>query len=310
MQIFYNLSPEQSNTAVALGFFDGVHRGHRKVLSPTAKQRENGLTPVCFTFAESPKSVIAGKALPMLMTRQDKLKALRQIGMEHVFFADFRAMIHLSARAFFETILMDTLHAKQIFCGFNYRFGKNAEGDTALLQSLCDEYHVKLRVIPPETDNGEVVCSTLIKQLIAQGNVKRANALLCSRFGFEEVITHGKHLGHKLGTPTINQPLVKELAVPKFGVYASLVTLENGEQYCGVTNVGVKPTVDGTKPLWETWMPDYHGGDLYGQTADIRLLDFIRDERKFDNLDKLKAEILKNSAQAKTIYQALLTAGL
>lgn len=305
MRIFYDLSPEQQNTAVALGFFDGVHRGHRKVLSPAAGQRENGLTPVCFTFAESPKSVIAGKELPMLMTHRDKLAALEKIGMEHVFFADFREIMSLSARDFFEKILIHILNAKQIFCGFNYRFGKNAEGDTAMLQALCDEYDVGLSVAPPEKDDGEIVCSSLIKSLIAQGNVKRANELLCSRFGFEETIEHGKHLGHKLGTPTINQPLIKGLMVPKFGVYASVVTLENGERYCGVTNVGIKPTLGGATPLWETWMPAYNGGEIYGQKADVRLLDFIRNERKFDSLDALKTEILKNSGQALEIYKTL-----
>ncbi len=304
MQSFQTLLPEQQNTSVALGFFDGVHRGHRRVLCAAAKERENGLLPVCLTFAESPKSVIAGKPLPLLMTRADKLRALEQIGMEHVVFADFRAMMHLSARDFFQQILVDTLRAKRLFCGFNYRFGKHAEGDTAMLQALCGEFGVTLTVMPPETDGGEVVCSTLIKRLISEGDVRRANALLCAPFGFSQTIRHGRHLGHRLGTPTINQPLVKELIVPKFGVYASRVTLEDGKTYCGVTNIGVKPTVGGKTPLSETWMPDYTGGEIYGQTADVRLLGFIRAERKFGSLDELKDEILRNSEAAKEMYNS------
>ena len=210
--------------------------------------------------------------------------------------------MHLSAREFFEKILIDTLRAKQIFCGFNYRFGKNAEGDADMLQRLCDEFGVTLTVVPPETDKGEVVCSTLIKKLIADGDIRRANDLLCGEFGVKEVIRHGRHLGHTLGAPTINQPLTKGLVVPRFGVYASRVTLEDGKVYCGVTNVGIKPTVGGKTPLWETWMPQYKGGEIYGQTADVRLLDFIREERKFENLDELKAEILKNGEKALEIY--------
>lgn len=303
MQAFFTLEPQQQNTAVALGFFDGVHRGHRRVLELAAAQKKNGLLPVCLTFSQSPKSVIAGTQTPALMTHEDKLRAVEQIGIARVCFADFRALMHLSAREFFTAVLVDTLKARALFCGFNYRFGKNAEGDTALLQSLCEEFGVALTIVPPETEGGEVVCSTLIKRLIAEGNVSRANRLLCARFGFAETITHGRHLGHTLGTPTINQPLSRGLVVPKFGVYASAVTLENGERYCGVTNIGVKPTVGGAVPLWETWMPQYHGGELYGQRADVRLLDFIREERKFDSLDALKDEILRNSVTAQKIYQ-------
>ena len=302
MQSFNTLLPEKQNCAVALGFFDGVHRGHRKVLGGAAAQRANGLLPVCLTFSESPKAIIGGSAIPFLMTREDKLRVLEQIGLEHVFFSDFRAVMHLSAREFFEKILIDTLRAKRIFCGFNYRFGKNAEGDADMLQRLCDEFGVALTVVPPEKDNGEVVCSTLIKKLIADGDIRRANDLLCGEFGVKEVIRHGRHLGHTLGAPTINQPLTKGLVVPKFGVYASRVTLEDGKVYCGVTNVGIKPTVGGKTPLWETWMPQYKGGEIYGQTADVRLLDFIREERKFENLDELKAEILKNGEKALEIY--------
>ncbi len=198
MQTFFTLFQEEKPTAVALGFFDGVHRGHRKVLSGAARQKKNGLLPVCMTFAERPKSVLSGEDTPALMTQDDKLAALRQIGIEHVFFADFRALMHLSARAFFEQILVGRLRAKALFCGFNYRFGKNAEGDVTLLQKLCVEHHIALTVVPPETDGGEVVCSTLIRRLIAEGNIRRANSMLSGTFGVREAIRHGMRLGHRL----------------------------------------------------------------------------------------------------------------
>ena len=305
MQTFTSLFPQKQNTAVALGFFDGVHRGHRKVLGGAAEQREKGLIPVCFTFSQSPKSVINRMESSSLMTHGDKLRALEEIGMEKVFFTDFGNIMHLTAREFFRTVLIEALSAKALFCGFNYRFGKNAQGDVPMLESLCREFGVALTVIPPETDGNEVVCSTLIKRLITQGEIRRANNLLGGKFGMREPIRHGKQLGRKLGTPTINQPPAKGLVIPRFGVYASAVTLENGESYCGVTNIGVKPTVGAPSPLWETWMPLYKGGELYGQTADVRLLDFIREERRFNDLDELKEEILLNSETALDIYSIL-----
>lgn len=302
MQTFTKLSSAAQPSAVALGYFDGVHRGHRRVLSGAVAERENGLAPVCLTFAESPKSVISGANASFLMTREDKLRVLDGLGIERTYLADFREMMHLSARDFFFDILIGKLKARALFCGFNYRFGRDAAGGTALLRSLCAENGIKLSVVPPETDNGEVICSTLIKRLIAQGNIARANRLLCGRFGMSGVVRHGRHLGHKLGTPTINLPLEKGLTVPKFGVYVSEVTLESGERFCGVTNIGIKPTVGGTSPLWETWMPQYSGEDIYGQTADVRLLDFLREERSFNSLEALREEILRNGEQAERIY--------
>ena len=299
------LSPQQQHTAVALGFFDGVHRGHRRVLSLCAAQKAQGLMPVCLTFSESPRAVMNGGEFFYLMTRRDKVKVLEKIGMEQVIFADFGAIMHLSPEEFFHEILVKELRAKALFCGFNYHFGKNAEGDSAFLQRLCDESGIALTVVPPEKNDGEVVCSTFIRGLIADGEVERANELLGARFGFSAEITHGRRLGRELGTPTLNMPLEIDLVVPKFGVYASLVTLESGERFGGVTNVGVKPTVGGTVPLWETWMPDYHGGEIYGQTADVRLLKFLRPEQKFDSLADLRDAILHDGEQAKAVFRQI-----
>ena len=290
---------------MALGFFDGVHRGHRRVLSLCAAQKAQGLMPVCLTFSESPRAVMNGGDFFYLMTRRDKVKVLEKIGMEQVIFADFRTIMHLSPEAFFHEILVKKLRAKALFCGFNYHFGKNAEGDSALLQRLCDESGIALTVVPPEKNEGEVVCSTFIRGLIADGEVERANELLGARFGFSAEITHGRRLGRELGTPTLNMPLEIDLVVPKFGVYASLVTLESGERFGGVTNVGVKPTVGGTVPLWETWMPDYHGGEIYGQTADVRLLKFLRPEQTFDSLADLRDAILHDGEQAKAVFRQI-----
>lgn len=303
MQNFFEILPEKSGTAIALGYFDGLHKGHRNVISLAAAEKENGLTPVCFTFSKSPKSVLNGTRYNALMTNEDKIKTLERLGIERTYQADFKKIMNMPAKDFAQKILIDTLKAEKLFCGFNYRYGKNGEGSAETLKSFCESKGITLTVVPATESEGEVVSSTLIRKLIADGNVKRANELMCSRFGFSSVIEHGKRLGRELGTPTINQPLCSELVVPKFGVYASIVTLENGDSYCGVTNIGIKPTVGGNTPLCETWMPKYSGGEIYGQSADVRLLEFIRPERKFSGIDELKNAIIDNSKTALEIYE-------
>ena len=244
-----------------------------------------------------------GTSTNALMTNDDKIKTLEKLGIEQTYQADFKKIMNMTAHDFVQKILIDTLKAKKLFCGFNYRYGKNGEGNAETLKNYCESNGIELTVVPAQESEGEVVSSTLIRKLIADGNVKKANELLCSRFGFSSVIEHGKRLGRELGTPTINQPLCNELVVPKFGVYASIVTLEGGDTYCGVTNIGIKPTVGGSTPLCETWMPQYQGGEIYGQKADIRLLEFIRSERKFSGIDELKNAILDNSKTALKIYE-------
>lgn len=303
MQNFFEILPEKSGTAIALGYFDGLHKGHRNVISLAAAEKENGLTPVCFTFSKSPKSVLNGTQSNALMTNEDKIKTLERLGIERTYQADFEKIMNMPAQDFAQKILIDTLKAEKLFCGFNYRYGKNGEGSAETLKSFCESKGITLTVVPATESKGEVVSSTLIRKLITDGNVKRANELMCIRFGFSSVIEHGKRLGRELGTPTINQPLCSELVVPKFGVYASIVTLENGDSYCGVTNIGIKPTVGGNTPLCETWMPKYKGGEIYGQSADVRLLEFIRPERKFSGIDELKDAIIDNSKTALKIYE-------
>ncbi|MGN0508908.1 MAG: riboflavin biosynthesis protein RibF [Ruminococcus sp.] len=305
MQNFFEILPEKAGTAIALGYFDGLHKGHRNVISLAAAEKKNGLTPVCFTFSKSPKSVLYGTQSNALMTNEDKIKTLERLGIERTYQADFEKIMNMPAKDFAQKILIDTLKAEKLFCGFNYRYGKNGEGSAETLKSFCDSKGITLTVVPAQESEGEVVSSTLIRKLIADGNVKRANELMCSRFGFSSVIEHGKRLGRELGTPTINQPLCSELVVPKFGVYASIVTLESGERFCGVTNIGIKPTVGGNTPLCETWMPKYSGGEIYGQSADVRLLEFIRPERKFSGIDELKNAIIDNSKTALKIYEQI-----
>lgn len=305
MQTFFELLPEKQNTSAALGFFDGLHIGHRKVIGEAVRGSENGLVPICFTFAQSPKSVLKNQPQEALMSVEDKKTALSEIGIQHLYMCDFKSVVDVAPRKFVEDMLIKTLKAKKLCCGFNYTFGKNGEGNTELLAEICRENGIELKVLPPVEEKEGVVSSTLIRELIKGGNVRRANELLGSYFGFGGEVVHGQHLGRELGTPTLNQSLHEELVVPKFGVYASCVTLDDGRKLCGVTNIGVKPTVGNFAPLCETWMPDYSGEELYGKTVDVRLIDFIRGEKKFSSLEELKKAIFDNAKTAEKMFSEI-----
>lgn len=305
MQTFFEILPEKQNTSVALGFFDGLHIGHRQVLNEAVKGKEKSLLPICFTFAQSPKSVLKNQPQEALMSLENKKQALSQIGIHHLYMCDFKSVVNIPAREFVEDVLIKTLKAKKLCCGFNYTFGKNGEGNTDMLAEICKANGVDLVVLPPIKVSGDVVSSTLIRELIKNGNIRKANELLGSQFGFCGEVIHGQHLGRELGTPTLNQDLNKELVVPKFGVYASCVTLNDGSKYCGVTNIGVKPTVGNFAPLCETWMPDYDGEKLYGNCVDIRLIEFIRGEKKFNSLDDLRKAIEENAKTALSIFEKI-----
>lgn len=302
MQTSFEILQEKNFSSIALGFFDGIHLGHKQILCKTALQKKYGLTPICLTFSENPKSILSRTSQEALMSLEEKNKTLASIGIEKLYMCNFSQLMNISAEDFIFDILINKLKAKKIFCGFNYTFGKGGKGNTSLLTQICNHYGVEVTINEPVIFDNEVVSSTLIRQLVKNGNIKKANTLLYHNFGFSAEVVKGQQLGRKLGTPTINQNFDKNMVMPKFGVYASSVTLENGKKYCGVTNIGVKPTIGIFEPLVETWLPEYFGNELYGQKIDVRLLDFIREEKKFNSIDELKQAILENGKTAKEIF--------
>ena len=300
MQVFNNIEVSEGMSAVALGFFDGVHLGHRAVIERAAECKKAGLCPIVFTFSTSPKGVISGEEPGMLQTARQKRDMIESLGAEKLILADFNRIRELSADEFVGEILVKRLNAKQVFCGFNYHFGKGGRGTGDDLIRLCRNFGVQARVIEPVLADGQLVSSTLIRSLIKQGRIKEANRLLGYDFGIKTPVIHGNHIGKGLGFPTINQQAEAGVILPRFGVYASVVTIGGVCTY-GVTNVGVKPTIGEYAPLYETWMPEYAGGDLYGKTAHIRLKEFIRPEQKFNSLDELKQTVLRNGKQAREL---------
>ncbi|HEX3017239.1 MAG TPA: riboflavin biosynthesis protein RibF [Caproicibacter sp.] len=302
MKVYYDLTPSEGESAVALGSFDGLHLGHRKVISLALDGAERGLIPTVLTFAENPKFSENEAFDGILLRREEKIRLLEKMGVKQLYLLDFDSIKNLTPAEFVDKILWEVCRAKKACCGFNFTFGRGGSADSGDLKRLCAERGIETAVADAVLADGTPVSSTRIRRLIENGRADEAAQLLGRPFGYESPVVSGRKLGRKLGTPTLNQEVPEEFVLPKFGVYASAVTID-GAIYCGVTNVGVKPTVGSSAVLAETWMPDYTGPQLYGHTVRVDLLKFLRPERKFPGLEELKAEIQHNGEQAREYFR-------
>ena len=282
-----------SASAVALGFFDGIHLGHKSVIGSMLKcAGENSLISVVHTFSEHPSEAF-GRHRPFVTSKEERYEIMKNMGVEKIVVDDFLAVKDLSPEQFVKEVLVERLRARFVFCGFNYHFGRGGKADSSVLEQLCEPYGIKVRVVTPVIVGGSPVSSTRIRNLLRNGKIEEANLLLDHRFGYHSVIEEGNHIGRLLETPTINQMLPYKLILPKFGVYTSVVTV-GGKKYVGVTNIGVKPTVGDYEPLSETWLPKYNSGELYGRDVDVRLVFFHRSEQKFESFSQLQAAIRRD----------------
>ena len=295
--------------AVALGIFDGVHLGHRAVISKATgvETPEGMLRAAVFTFSQSPWALPKDSAWELLSPAQ-KIKALESLGVEEMLLADFEQIRDMSPAEFVAEVLDASLHAKRVCCGFNYRFGKNGAGDAALLARLCGERGIEAVTVPPVEVDGRPVSASRIRRLIEAGEVKEAARLLGRPFTLDFNVVGGQKLGRLLGTPTINQPLPAHFVRPRFGVYASSVEVD-GRVTHGVTNIGVRPTVGADAPLAETWIADFTG-DLYGKAVPVSLVQFLRPEQKFESVEELQRQILRDGREARRAVLGDSAAGI
>lgn len=291
---------KKQGTAVALGYFDGIHLGHQAVLDTALSYAEiENLVPVVMLFDVHPRKLISGNIPPMLTSEDKKRDILIKKGFTVVPF-NFREAMNYSPERFVEKILIETLNAKVVSCGFDYHYGKGGKGNPDTLREELKKYGSKAFSMEPILLGDEVVSSTTIRKLITEGEMKKANTMLGSCFSYDFTVEKGDRLGRKLGFPTINQFFPQDFIVPKYGVYASKVFFE-GKWYPSVTNVGVRPTVAKASMRSETCILGF-SGDLYGKNVEVHLIDFIREERKFPDLESLSAQVEKDIAKARKIY--------
>jgi len=290
---------ENIKTAVALGSFDGLHKGHKSVLACALSYGERGLVPCALLFASHPLLSLTGSAPEEILQPHIRSKMLADMGVEEKRI-DFADVMNLTAEEFFESIILGKLNAGAVCCGENFRFGKGGKGDVALLKELCEKAGVEITVAPTVSCNGEPVSSTRIRKAIKEGDIKSANEMLGYEFGYEAVVKTGYRRGRLMGAPTINQYFDRGFIVPKNGVYACKVNIY-GKNYAGVANIGLRPSFENEDLRSETCILGFDG-DLYGEIIKVDLLEFLREEIKFPDIELLKEQIKKDAARAEEIF--------
>ena len=278
---------------ITLGKFDGVHRGHRKLLARVHEiARQQSLQAVVFTFSIAPQIHLGERPAQMLMTNRERAAFLREQNIDLLVECAFTEQIrNMEAETFIRDVLVGRLRAKALVVGTDFRFGKERAGTPEFLCACADKYGFTVDVIEKEKDNetGRDISSTYTREELARGNMEKVTDLLGYPYFVTGEIVHGRHLGHSLGFPTINQIPDPGKMLPPYGVYFSRTTVA-GKIYQGISNIGVKPTVEGKDVGIETYLFDC-SFDLYGQEARVELLHFRRPEQHFDSLEDLQRQI-------------------
>lgn len=285
-------------TAVALGSFDGLHKGHKAVIASALSMRASGLLPVVLLFDEHPQKILS-VAPPEILQKSKRNRILENAG-AGIYEISFSSVCSLSPEEFFDRILVDKLNAGAVCCGENYRFGAGGAGDCEVLKGLCSRKSVSHSIVDSVDEGGLPVSSTRIRSAVKSGDIRLANAMLGRPFSYEYVVVSGDARGRLMGAPTANQLFDAGFCVPAFGVYASVTQIDGCEYPC-VTNIGIRPTFGGTELRSETHIIGF-SGDLYGRNIEVSLLDIIRGEKRFSSMDELSTQIRNDIETSQSIY--------
>ena len=289
---------------IALGFFDGIHIGHAALLRRTKERAaEIGAVPSALSFDVHPDTLVFGRDVPLINSAAGRADIIRRLfGIESVIFIHFdRAVMQMPWQDFVQTLITE-MDAAWFVVGHDFRFGWKGEGTAERLKAYCAECGLGCDIIPAVTLDGRVVSSTHIRELIAAGDMETANRFLGHPHMLIDTVHYGYRLGTKMGTPTINMRFPEGVIVPRFGVYAAKAFLEDGSEHMAVTNVGVRPTVSGENRVSvESYILDF-SGNLYDRQVRIEFHAFLRPEQKFEGVDALKAQILKDAETTRAYF--------
>lgn len=286
-------------TAVTVGKFDGFHLGHQSLISAVLREKEKGYSSCVVTFSTD---VDAERS--MIYTKKEQQLLCDMLGIDVMAEYLFEDIKEMSAEQFITEILLKRLQARVVVVGEDFRFGKNRTGDVSLLKNLEETYGYRTVCIPKVEEAKQRISSTGIRDLLAKGAVEEANKLLGRPYAVFGEVLHGKKLGRTLGFPTMNLIPTMEKLLPAYGVYVTR-TMVGGRLFDGITNIGRRPTVDSDERVSvETHLFDYEG-DLYGKQVEVRFLHFLRPEKKFSDVEQLKAAMHEDFANAKGVLEKL-----
>ena len=290
---------KKNGRAVALGFFDGVHIAHRALIEKTVRQaRKTGAVASVFTFIAESKTIKAKS--PRIYTTEQKLKIFASLGVDEIILADFDKISNMTKEEFAKDFLIDTLDCTAAVYGYNFRFGKDREGDATYLDEVMTSRE-RLAIIQDEvTLDGRTISATEIREALKKGNCETAASLLGAPYFISGRVEKGLGKGHALGFPTVNLTLPSE-SLLREGVYRSAIEID-GRMYSAVTNVGTCPTVCERESHLESFIIDYDG-DLYGKELDVYLLGYLREEKRFSTYEELSEQIKKDALTAETLNQ-------
>ena len=290
---------------IALGFFDGVHRGHGALLEKTRQLADDlGCLAATMTFDPHPDDLIYGIKTPLINTLPDRQRLMTRLYyMDEVLILRFNdEMMRMPWQVFVKDFLVGKFRAVHVVCGHDFTFGYKGLGNVKRLREMCQELGIGIDVIEPVDDQGGIISSTRIRELLKQGDLETANQLLGHCHFFSGTVVHGKKLGRLLGFPTANMRLPEGMLELACGVYATEIELPDRTRHIAVTNVGRRPTVDDGKNIMvESYLLDYKG-DLYGRILKVEFCKYLRPEQKFDTVDDLIAAIHRDGEAAREFF--------
>ena len=290
--------PEMS--AITLGKFDGIHKGHQKLMKMILAKKEQGLKSVVFTFGQMPGTFFFGKGRTIL-TRKERQLHLERMGIDYMIECPFvPEVIQMEPEKFIEDVLVNQLHVKYIAVGPDFRFGHNRKGSVGVLKKMASVYGYEVEVFDKECLDDKVISSTYVRHMLEIGEMETVQRLLGYPYYVSGTVVHGHAIGRKLGIPTINLIPDDDKMLPPNGVYLTK-TIWGEEQLFGITNVGCKPTISGEEAKGiETHLYDFDG-DLYDKELTVEFYAYHRPERRFESLEDLKSQLARDAAWGREI---------
>ena len=303
-----NFKPSNRPLYLALGNFDGVHKGHKKIITELVeKAKKNGAIAAALIFDPHPAKVLnPDKAPKLLVNSERKAELLKELGLDILIYHTFNKDISkCSPEDFVKKILLDNLKVKEVFVGFNYSFGYKGAGNPALLEELGDKFNYKVNIIPPVKVNGEIASSSLVRQALDAGEVEKAFSMLGYYPMLEGIVIEGEHRGATIGFPTANLGVNPDFNIPAKGVYAAKAQLEDEFFNC-VVNIGTKPTFHKDYPISiESHFLNFNR-DIYSKSVKLYFIQKLRNQKRFESIEELTDQIKLDCVMAEKIISTMV----